>query len=157
MCDPKIARGQMTSKYRIGVNRKALEAADGHYVDQERGMSVEDILCRFDCRWRLIAVALVVRELFGNSSEDYHSLQTLLKRAAGLKLEQSVLEAVMPSPPHLHDQLFYRVTVIVGALSVGSGDALTSPSHLKRTTILVGVCRSPSADRALHCLNYCFH
>ncbi len=47
------------------------------------------------------AVAMVVRELFGESPEDYHSLDAFAKRAAALKLSRDTLEKVRAaaSPP----------------------------------------------------------
>ena len=39
---------------------------------------------------------MVVRDLFGESPEDYHSLDDFVKRAAALKLSRKVLEQVRP-------------------------------------------------------------
>ena len=39
---------------------------------------------------------MVVRDLFGESPEDYHSLDDFVKRAAALKLSRKVLEQVCP-------------------------------------------------------------
>lgn len=41
-------------------------------------------------------VAMVVRDLFGESPEDYHSLDDFVKRAAALKLSRTILEQVRP-------------------------------------------------------------
>lgn len=42
------------------------------------------------------AVAMVVRDVFGESPEDYHSLDEFAKRAAPLKLPRVTLEQVSP-------------------------------------------------------------
>lgn len=39
---------------------------------------------------------MVVRDLFGESPEDYHSLDDFVKRAAALKLSRTILEQVRP-------------------------------------------------------------